>query len=198
MSGVGADITTLVIGVNGQVETHQLNEITVVAEAELVGQVEGIVLVLLSRSDLAILENIAIDLRGNSGKLGNEIHRVLESVVPVLLLVDTLGVSLSEGRLMFKSGHGQRELGHGVKSAGATVEKLLDEFRDVRASCPLGRQITDLLLGRNLTSQEQPEETYIPLATVPNRSWFGLSCTFRKGLFSTGSLGQEFLDLGDL
>ena len=169
---MGADIATLVVGVDGQVETHQLNEVIVVAEAKLVGQVEGVVLVLLDRSDLAILENIAVDLRSNGGQLGNEIHRVLEGVVPVFLLVDTLGVSLGEGRLVLESGHSERELGHGVKSARATVEELLDELGDVRASGPFGRQITDLLLGGNFTGQEQPEKTYILLAQCDRQTIF--------------------------
>lgn len=173
VGGVGADVSTLVVGVDGQVETHQLNEIVVVAEAKLVGQVEGVVLILLDGGELAVLEDIAIDLRSNGGQLGNEIHRVFEGVVPVFLLVDTLGISLGESGLMLKSVEGQRELGHGVKSARAAVEELLDELGDVRASCPLGRQIANLLLRWDLTSQEQPEQTCHPLVHIASRVFLG-------------------------
>lgn len=198
VSGVSADISTLVVGVDGQVETHQLNEVTVVAVAKLVGQVERVVLVLLDRSNLAVLENIAIDLRSNGGQLGNEVHRVFEGVVPVFLLVDTLGVCLSERGLMLQGADGQGELGHGVKSARAAVEELLDELGDIRASGPLGRQIANLLLRGDLTGQEQPEKTYDPLANMASGFFFWGTYTFRKGLLSTRSLGQELLDLGDL
>lgn len=157
--GVGADVSTLVVGVDGQVETHQLNEIVVVAVAKLVGQVEGVILILLDGGKLAILENIAIDLRSNGGQLGNEIHRVFEGVIPIFLLVDTLSISLGERRLMLESSDGQGKLSHRVKSARAAVEELLDELRDIRASCPLGRQVANLLLRGDLTSQEQPEQT---------------------------------------
>lgn len=160
VGGVSTDISTLVVGVDGQVETHQLNEVVVVAEAKLVGQVEGVVLVLLDGGNLAVLEHIAVDLGRNGGQLSNEVHRVLESVAPVFFFVDTLGVGLGEGRLVLQSAHGQRELGHGVKGCGASVEQLLNELGDVRASSPLSRQVPNLLLRGDLAGQEEPEKTY--------------------------------------
>lgn len=180
VGSVGANITTLVVGVDGQVQTHELNEVAVVAEAELVGQIEGVVLVLLDRGDLAVLEDVAVDFGGDGGQLGDEVHRVLEGVVPVVLLVDTLSVGLSESGLVLKGSHSQRELGHGVEGVGAAVNELLKEFGEVGAGSPLSRQVPDLLLRGDLTGQEEPEET------------------FRERLLTTGSLGQELLALGDL
>ena len=180
VGSVGADVTTLVVGVDGQVETHQLNEVLVSTEAKLVGQVEGVILVLLDGGDLAILEDVAVDTGSNGGQLGNEVHGVLEGVVPVLLLVNTLGVGLGEGGLVLESGHSQGELGHGVEGVGATVNELLNELGNIGTSSPLGGQVTDLLLGGDLTSQEKPEET------------------LREGLLTTGSLRQKLLALGDL
>jgi hypothetical protein len=66
-----------------------------------------------------------------------------------------------------------------VKSAGAAVDELLDELGQVGASGPLGGEVANLLLRGNLTSQEQPEET------------------FRKRLLTTGGLGKKLLALGD-
>ena len=180
VGGVSANVTTLVVGVDGEVETHELNEVAVAAEAELVGQVEGVVLVLLDGSNLAVLEDVAVDLGGDGGQLGDEVHRVLEGVVPVLLLVDTLGVGLGEGGLVLQGGDSQGELGHGVEGAGAAVDELLQKLGEVGASSPFGRQGVDLLLGGNLTSQEEPEET------------------FGEGLLATRGLGQKLLALGDL
>jgi hypothetical protein len=168
VGGVGGDVATLVVGVDGQVQTHQLNEVLVAGEAELVGQVVGVILVLLDRGDLAIFEDVAVDAGSNGGQLGDEVHGVLEGVGPVLLLVDTLGVGLGEGRLVLESGHGQRELGHGVEGVGATVDELLNELGNIGAGSPLGRQVTDLLLGGDLAGQQKPEET------------------LRKGLLTTG------------
>ena len=159
VGSVSTDIPTLVIGVDGEVQAHQLNEVLVVGEAELVGQVVGVVLVLLDRSNLAVLENIAVDLGGDGWQLGNKVHGVLEGVVPVLLLVDTLGVGLGESRLVLKSSDGERELSHGVESARAAVDKLLNELGEVGAGGPLSRQVANLLLRGNLAGQKQPEET---------------------------------------
>jgi hypothetical protein len=180
VGGVGADVTTLVVGVDGQVQTHELNEVLVATEAKLVGQVEGVILVLLDRGDLAIFEDVAVDASGDGGQLGDEVHGVLVGVSPVLLLVDTLGVGLGEGRLVLKSSHGERELSHGVEGVGATVDELLNELGDIGTGSPLGRQITDLLLGGDLAGQQEPEET------------------LGQGLLTTGSLGQELLALGNL
>ena len=145
MRGVGADVATLVVRVDGQVQPQQLDEVVVLAKAQLVGQVEGVVLVLLDGGDLAVLENVAVDLGGDGGQLGDQVHRILERVGPVVLLVDSLGVGLGEGRFVLQRRHGQRELGHGVEVAGATVQKLFDELGHVRTSRPFGRQVTHLL-----------------------------------------------------
>lgn len=179
VSGVGRDVSTLVVGVDGQVETHELNEVLVLAESELVGKVEGVVLVLLDGSDLAALEDVLVDAGSNVGELGNQVHGVLKGVSPVVLLVHTLGVGLGEGRGVLESSDGQRELSHGVEVAGAAVDELLNELGDVRAGSPLGRQVADLLLAGNLAGQEQPEET------------------LGEGLLATRGLGEDLLALGD-
>lgn len=159
VGGVSTDVSTLVVGVDSEVQAHQLNEVLVVSKAELVGQVVGVVLVLLDRSNLAVLENVTVNLSSDGGQLSNEVHGVLESVVPVLLLVDTLGVGLGESRLVLKSSDSKGELSHGVESAGAAVDKLLNELGEVGASSPFSRKVANLLLRGYFAGQEQPEET---------------------------------------
>lgn len=158
MGGVSRDIATLVIGVNGQVQTHELNKVGIVAEAKLVGEVEGVILVLLDGGNLAALENVLVDARSNVGELSNQVHRVLEGVAPVLLLVDTLGVSLGERRRVLKSSDGQRELSHGVEVGRAVVNELLNELGDIRTGSPLSREVADLLLAGDLAGEKEPEE----------------------------------------
>jgi len=159
VSGVGRDVATLVVSVDGQVETHELNEVGVVGEAKLVGKVEGVILVLLDGSDLSALEDVLVDARSDVGELSNEVHGVLKGVAPVLLLVNTLGVGLGEAGGVLESGNGQRELSHGVEVGRAVVDELLNELGEIGAGGPLGGEVADLLLGRDLTSQEKPEET---------------------------------------
>lgn len=107
VGGVGRDIATLVVSVDGQVQTHQLNEVSVVAEAELVGEVERVVLVLLDGSDLAAFEDVLVDASSDGGQLGNQVHGVLEGVSPVILLVNTLRVGLGERRGVLEGGDGK-------------------------------------------------------------------------------------------
>jgi hypothetical protein len=66
-----------------------------------------------------------------------------------------------------------------VEVGRAAVEELLDELGDLGPRSPVGRELANLLLGGNLASQEQPEET------------------FRQGLLAAGGLGKELLALGD-
>lgn len=179
VGGVGGDIATLVVSVDGQVETHELNEVLVLSEAELVGQVVGVVLVLLGGGDLAVLVDVAVDAGGNVGELADEVHGVLESVLPVLGLLHALGVGLSEVGLVLKRGDGERELGHGVEVVGAAVDELGDEGGELAAGSPLSGQVADLLLRGDLAGEEEPEKA------------------LRKRLVAAGSLGEKLLALGD-
>lgn len=159
MGGVRANVATFVVRVDGQVKTHQLNKVLVFAVSQHVGQVETVILILLNCSNLAILEHVAVDSRCDGGKLGDQVHRILECVLPVFLLVDSLGIGLGERRLVLQCVDGKGELGHRVKVARAAIDKLLNELGDIGPGSPFGRQVTDLLFTGDLSGQEQPEKT---------------------------------------
>lgn len=179
VGSVRAHVATLVVRVDCKVQAHELDKVGVVTITKLVRQVEGVVLVFLDGGHLAILVGIAVDLRGDGGQLGDQVHRVLEGVGPVFLLADALGVGFGEFRSVFQGGNGNGELSHGVHVVGASVNELLDEFGEIRSRSPVGGQISDLLLAGNLASQEQPEQ--------PLRQW----------LLATRSLWQDFLAFRD-
>jgi len=149
-----------VIGVDNEVKSHEVNKVLVVAETELVGEVVGVVLVLLDSGDLSILVDVSVDLGSNGWELSNEIHGIIVEVAPVVLLVDTLCIGLGEGRLVLKGGNGKRELSHWVEGVWAAVKKLLNELWHIRTSSPLSGQALDLSLGWDLTGQEEPEDTF--------------------------------------
>lgn len=178
--GVSADVAALVVGVDGEIEAHQLNKVLVLGETELVGQVEAVVLVLLDGGNLTILVGVAVDGGSDRWELRDEVHRVIEGVLPVLGLGHALSIGLGERRLAFKSSHGGRELSHGVKGLGEVVEELKDVVGDLGGLSPLGGESANLSLGRDLASQEKPEETF----------W--------ERLGATRGLGEEFLALWDL
>lgn len=145
------------IGVDNKVQPHKINKVLVSAIAKHVGEVVTVIGIGLERSDLAIFVDVAIDLRSNGGELGNEVHGILIGVAPVLLLVNTLSIGLGELGLVLESSDGQRELGHRVKGVRASVNELLDELGNLRAGSPLGGESLDLLSGRDLAGQQQPE-----------------------------------------
>lgn len=185
--------------VDGDVETEELNEGRVLAEAEESGQVGGVVLVKVDGGELALSVDIAVDAAGNVGELGNpgekklgdvddvngtidpnlQVHGILEGRAPVLLLGDTGLVGLGEGGVVVEGSDGEGELRHGVEGGRASVEDLLNELGEVGAGSPLLGESLNLLLGGDLTGDEEPEET------------------LREGLGTTGGLGEELLALGD-
>lgn len=157
---VSRDVTTFVIRVDGEVETHQFNKVLVALEAQELGEVVRVILVGLNLSELTILVDVTVDTSSNLGELGNQIHGILKGRIPVLRLVNTFSVSLGELRIVLKSIDSERELRHGVKSLGTTVNEFLNEFRNVRTSSPFSRERLDLFVSRDLTGNEQPEERF--------------------------------------
>lgn len=158
--GVGADISTFMVSVDGEVKSHQLHEVVAISETKLVGKVETVILVLLDRGDLSTLEDVLIDSCSNGWELGDQVHGVLESVSPVLGLLHALSVCLGKSRFVLESVNCDGELCHWVEIAGASVDKLLDELWNIGTSGPVCRQVADLLFAGDLTGEEKPEKTW--------------------------------------
>ena len=76
LAGVGRDVSTLVVGVDSDVETEELNEGRVFAEAEESGQVGGVVLIEVDGGELALAVDIAVDTTGDVRELGNPSGKV--------------------------------------------------------------------------------------------------------------------------
>ncbi len=114
MGRVGTDVATLVIGVDREIQPHKFEELFVLSEAQLVCEVETVILVLLHRRDLTVLVNVTIDTSSDSGELGNKIHRILERMAPVFGLRHALGVCFCEGGFVLQSRYSKRELSHWV------------------------------------------------------------------------------------
>lgn len=178
VGGVGRNVATLVVRVDGKVQTHQLSELGVV-DAELLDEVGTVVEVGVGLSDNTILEDIAVDAGSNRGQLGDQVKGVLESVLPVVLLSNALLVGLGELRGGLQSVDGNAQLSHGVQVLGAVVEQVDDVLGEGTAGVELLGKRLDLLLGGDLTSEKEPEQT------------------LRKGLLTTLGLGQLGRALGD-
>lgn len=179
VSSVGGNVATLVVSVNGKVKSQKLNKLLVLTKAEQRSKVLGVIDRSVSVTKLAIFENVAVNAGSNGGELGEEVDRVLVSVLPVFLLVDTLLVGLGESRLRLKSVDSNRKLSHGVKRRRRSVNQLLDVLGELSSGSKLSRESLDLGLGRDLTGQQEPEKT------------------LGERLFTTRTLGKLLLEVRD-
>ena len=75
MAGVGADVPSLVVRVDGEIEPHQFREIIVVAQHR--GEVGGPVLVRIDAANLSVAVEIAVDGSSERGQLGYQVHGIL-------------------------------------------------------------------------------------------------------------------------
>ena len=61
MTGVSADVASLVVAVNGEVKTHELSEVRLVVVAKHRGEVGRPVLVWIDAANLPVTVEVAVD-----------------------------------------------------------------------------------------------------------------------------------------
>lgn len=159
MGGVSRDVSSLVVTVESEVESQEVDEAGLLALAHHGGVVVRPISVEinLARERSSTEVRVLVDLGGDLGQLGNEVDGVIEAVLPVLGLGDTSLVGLGELRVVVESRHGHGELGHGVQGGGQVVEHLVDELGDLTLLGELSRQASDLLGGGDLAGEEEPQ-----------------------------------------
>jgi hypothetical protein len=92
-------------------------------------------------------------------QLGDQIERVVERVVPQLVLVHTLAVRLREQTLRLQREHTDAQLRHRVHRGRQRVNQRLDFAAENAATRKLLRQILRVLLGGQLASQHQVQKS---------------------------------------
>lgn len=161
VSSVSRDVTTLVVTVEGEVETEQVLEVLVLLAAlaqhgsEVVRPI--LVEVNLGRQSTSTLVGVLVDLGGNGGKLSQQGNAVVKGRLPVVGLVETLLVSLGEFGLVVESRDSNGELGHGVEVAREVIEELGDKLGNGSLLSQLAGEDADLVGGGDLSGQEKPE-----------------------------------------
>merc|ERR1712212_969196 len=123
---MGRDVATLMITVNGHVETHEFNKLGVVVADHFAEVGAPVEVGVDGGGGGAVAVQVVVDDGGNGGQIGDAIHAVLVRMLPVGRLVDAIIVCLGEFGLGIHEGDGGRELGHGVDVGGQIVEHLLD------------------------------------------------------------------------
>ena len=169
--GVRGNVATLVVGVDGEVETHVLVEgvlglllvdpalhrgLAPSAEADHAVERGGHVERGVGVGGGAVAVRVVVDHGGDLGELGDDVEGVLERGAPVVLLVDGV-VLLSEDRVGLERGNGGDELGHGVGLLGEGRDDVLEVGGDLGALVEVLAEELNLGLGGDLTGHEVPE-----------------------------------------
>lgn len=162
---------------NDDIKSHELPE-GLVVDTEHLSVVSTVIESGIGRGNV-VLVTVAIveDNSCNAGNLGADVEGIFEGGIPVLALVDTIVVSLSELGLRLASEHTHGELSHWVHGLGEGLDESLGLSGDLTAVVKLGLELLELRLGWELTSQEEPEGS------------------LGKGLVATGGLVALLSDL---
>lgn len=129
---VSRDVTTLVVRVDNQVQTHQVVELGV-AEAQQTSEVSAVVQLAVVSGELAVLVGVSVDAGSNLGQSGENVQSILEGRVPVLSLLGTSLVGLGELRLGLHGSDGSRQLRHGVEVLGEVVQHVNNVLGELAA-----------------------------------------------------------------
>jgi len=157
---VGGDVATFVIGVNGEVKSHKLNEFGII-ESDHVAVVGGPVKAGVSGGKVTVLAvEIVENLSGDGRKVGNAVHAIFVDIFPVGGLVNTLGVSLGELGLGVHESNSGGELGHWVDILGEVIEHLSDVRWEASSLVPLVGERLSLLGGWNFAGNKEPEKSF--------------------------------------
>mmetsp|Transcript_24868 Transcript_24868/g.46760 ORF Transcript_24868/g.46760 Transcript_24868/m.46760 type:complete len:406 (+) Transcript_24868:283-1500(+) len=183
VGGVGGGVSSLVVGVDAEVEAHELVEALVVVakhSAEVSGVVEAGVL-----ADDSVEVDVPVDGGRDLGELSDDVEDVLEDVLMVFGLGGSLLVGLGEGAAGLGGVEANGELGHGVHVLGEAVEEGNDVAGEARgALVEVGGEAINLGLGGDLRGEEEPEEGLEE----------GLSVLGTGGAFEGG---EDLLAVGD-
>lgn len=115
VGSVGRYITSLVVCVDGKVESHKLNKFLVVGFSDHVAVVCGPIKGGIGGSKGGVITvKVVVDLSGNWDQVSDTVHAIFVNVFPVGGLVNTSFVSLDEFRLGVHESDGGGELRHWV------------------------------------------------------------------------------------
>ncbi|KAG6550335.1 hypothetical protein Mapa_008298 [Marchantia paleacea] len=159
VDSVRTHIPSFMVGVNGQVQTHQLVEFGVLIPQH-VRKIGSIVQSRVGPDRLPTLVGPPVNIRSDFWQPCDQVHGILVSGLPVLALINTLLVSAGELALGLESHDPGSELRHGVSSLGQRVEHIENVAGNLRSVLKLLRQCIHLLFAGHLAGNQQPKQTF--------------------------------------
>ncbi len=121
----------------------------------------------------------AVDVRRNAGQSGNQIHRIVVRVGPVVTFWDARLVGLPKFSFCTQRHDGHHKLRHRMGSCGKRINCLENVLRNNGPTRPTVAHATNVVVRRHLVHEHQIEQP------------------FRQRLLTAGILRQFFLQLGD-
>mmetsp|Transcript_16815 Transcript_16815/g.28950 ORF Transcript_16815/g.28950 Transcript_16815/m.28950 type:complete len:428 (+) Transcript_16815:215-1498(+) len=159
VGGVRGGISSLVIGVDAEVESHEFVEAGIVVSkhaAEVARIIKGLIL-----GHNTVEVDIAVDGSGNFRKESKNVENVLQGILVILILGHSIGVRLGKDRSSLSRTQPNRKLRHGMHLLGKGVEKRNDMRRELgTALVKFLRESIDLFLGGNLGREQEPNEGF--------------------------------------
>mmetsp|Transcript_3469 Transcript_3469/g.8256 ORF Transcript_3469/g.8256 Transcript_3469/m.8256 type:complete len:265 (+) Transcript_3469:789-1583(+) len=176
-------ISSLVVGVDAKVQSHELVERRVVVSkhsAKVTGIIQGCIL-----GDNTVKVDIAVNHSSNLWQNCNHTQNILESVDVVVGLWRAIGVGFRELRLGLAGIEANAQLSHGMHVLWKAVDQCFDVLGELGTRVQFGGKRVDLFLGRNLRRQKQPQKTFQERLTIASHSGVG-----RKNCLALGN-GQS-------
>mmetsp|Transcript_942 Transcript_942/g.2557 ORF Transcript_942/g.2557 Transcript_942/m.2557 type:complete len:294 (+) Transcript_942:566-1447(+) len=148
-------VAALVVGVDRNVQTHQLVEAGVI-EPEHLAEVARVIERRVVRRDNAVKVRLAVDDRAHLGQAREQIEHVLVRVLPVQRLVRALRILLREDGLSLQREDRRRQLRHRVHAFRECPDHRLNVGWQLGARVEVGGERSGLILGGNLAGQQEP------------------------------------------
>jgi len=85
---------------DGEIKTEKLDKGRILAKTKEMGKIPRVVFGRVDSGEFTETVDIAVDAGSDIRELGNNIHGVLKSGAPIILLVHTVLIGLGKGRAM--------------------------------------------------------------------------------------------------
>lgn len=85
---------------DGEIKTEKLDKGRILAKTKEMGKIPRVVFGRVDSGEFSKTVDIAVDAGSDIRELGNNIHGVLKSGAPIILLVHTVLIGLGKGRAM--------------------------------------------------------------------------------------------------
>jgi len=157
---VSGHVSSFVVGVDGDVKSHQLPELFVL-ESKHVGVVSTVVEAAVSVGNLGVVSKAIVEHDGcDSGNFCAEVESIFHGGFPVLALMDSTLVCFDELASGLAHEDSGGKLGHGMHGLGHGFNQLLLFSSELSALKHLLLEGGHLGLVREFTSEQEPQDSF--------------------------------------